>query len=191
MKFLKRIIALVIMLAMLVSPIFSNASAEYESWQSALLDVFRMILDEYVEDDYPDTVYDDKEYDEYSYDVDEQETYYQYDTPITDPQQIVNYLFEFGYLPDNFITKEEARELGWDSSRNYVGEIAPGMSIGGDKFGNYEGLLPDAKGRKWFECDANYKGKKRGAERVVFSSDGLFFYTDDHYESFTEMFPED
>lgn len=190
MKFLKRIIALVIMLAMLVSPIFANASAEYESWQSALLDVFGMILDEYVEDDYSDTVYDDKEYDEYSYD-EEQETYYQYDTPITDPQQIVNYLFEFGYLPDNFITKEEARELGWDSSRNYVGEIAPGMSIGGDKFGNYEGVLPDAKGRKWFECDANYKGKKRGAERVVFSSDGLFYYTDDHYESFTEMFPED
>ena len=81
--------------------------------------------------------------------------------------------------------------MGWDSKKNYVGDVAPDMSIGGDRFGNYEGLLPDAKGRTWYECDANYKGKKRGAERVVFSSDGLFYYTDDHYESFTEMFPED
>ena len=72
-----------------------------------------------------------------------------------------------------------------------MGEVAPGKSIGGDRFGNYEGQLPDRKGRKWFECDANYKGKKRGAQRVLFSNDGLYYYTDDHYQTFTEMFPED
>lgn len=59
-------------------------------------------------------------------------------------------------LPDNFLTKSEARQLGWDSSQNYVSDVAPGYSIGGDKFGNYEGLLPDASGRKWYEADANY-----------------------------------
>ena len=111
--------------------------------------------------------------------------------PITEPQRIVNYLDTFGELPDNFITKKEARALGWDSSRNYVGEVAPGKSIGGDRFGNYEGLLPEARGRTWYECDANYKGKKRGAERVLFSSDGLYYYTDDHYQTFTQMYPED
>ena len=115
----------------------------------------------------------------------------QWSSPITRPQEIVDYLDAYGELPDNFITKKEARALGWDSSYNYVGDVAPGMSIGGDRFGNYEGLLPEKKGRTWYECDANYKGKKRGAQRVLYSSDGLYYYTDDHYNTFTQMFPED
>ena len=98
----------------------------------------------------------------------------EFELPVTDPQQIVDYLDIYGELPENFITKNEAKALGWDSRYNYVGEVAPGKSIGGDRFGNYEGLLPEKKGRKWFECDANYRGKKRGAERVLFSSDGLY-----------------
>ncbi len=113
-----------------------------------------------------------------------------FELPVTDPQQIVNYLEIYGELPENFITKDEAKALGWDNRYNYVGEVAPGKSIGGDRFGNYEGLLPGKKGRTWYECDANYRGKKRGAERVLFSSDGLYYYTDDHYQSFTQMFPE-
>lgn len=109
--------------------------------------------------------------------------------PITDPQDIADYLFEHGELPDNFLTKSEAQALGWDSSRNYLSDVAPGMSIGGDRYGNYEGTLPKAKGRKFFECDANYKGGKRGAERIVYSNDGHVWYTNDHYETFTELFP--
>jgi len=188
MKFLRKVIAVLLSILMLMMPLGVGASAEAQDWQSLLLDVFEILLEEDEEADaYEDNggYYDDREY------GDGEETYYQYDWPITDPQQIVNYIYEFGCLPENFITKNEAREMGWDSSRNYVGDVAPDMSIGGDRFGNYEGLLPDAKGRTWYECDANYKGKKRGAERVVFSSDGLFYYTDDHYESFTEMFPEE
>ena len=114
----------------------------------------------------------------------------EFEMPVTDPQQIVNYLGIYGELPENFITKNEAKDLGWDSRYNYVGEVAPGKSIGGDRFGNYEGQLPSKKGRKWYECDANYRGKKRGAERVLFSSDGLYYYTNDHYQTFTQMFPE-
>ncbi len=120
----------------------------------------------------------------------EKQTEVEFQTPVTAPQQIVNYLAIYGELPENFITKNEARDLGWDSRYNYVGEVAPGKSIGGDRFGNYEGLLPSKKGRTWYECDANYRGKKRGAERVLFSSDGLYYYTSDHYNTFTEMFPE-
>ena len=103
-----------------------------------------------------------------------------FELPVTDPQQIVDYLEYFGELPENFITKNEARELGWDSRYNYLGEVAPGKSIGGDRFGNYEGQLPKKKGRTWYECDANYRGRKRGPERVLYSSDGLYYYTDDH-----------
>ncbi len=111
--------------------------------------------------------------------------------PVIEPQAIADYLFRHGELPANFITKEEAQELGWDSSRNYVSDVAPGKSIGGDRFGNYEGQLPKAKGRKFFECDANYTGGKRGAERIVYSSDGRVWYTKDHYGTFEELFPSD
>ena len=111
--------------------------------------------------------------------------------PITDPQGIADYIFQHGKLPDNFITKKEAQNLGWDSSYNYVGDVAPGKSIGGDRFGNYEGLLPSKKGRTWYEADCYYEGKKRNAHRILYSNDGLVYYTDDHYESFTQMFPSD
>jgi len=110
-------------------------------------------------------------------------------TAITAPQDIADYIFAHGTLPDNFLTKNEARQLGWDSSKNYVSDVAPGYSIGGDKFGNYEGLLPDASGRKWYEADANYTAGPRGAERILYSSDGLVYYTNDHYQTFTEMYP--
>ncbi len=113
------------------------------------------------------------------------------DGPVTEPQAIADYLFKHGELPENFITKEEAQDLGWDSSRNYVSDVSPGKSIGGDRFGNYEGQLPKARGRKFFECDANYTGGKRGPERIVYSSDGHVWYTKDHYGTFMELFPSD
>ena len=109
--------------------------------------------------------------------------------PIIEPQAIADYLFEHGELPENFITKEEAQALGWDSSRNYVSDVAPGKSLGGTYFGYYERKLPKAKGRVYHECDCNYTGGKRGAERIVYSSDGRVWYTADHYETFTELFP--
>ena len=109
--------------------------------------------------------------------------------PLIEPQDIADYIFEHGELPENFITKKEAQKLGWDSSWNYVSDVAPGKSIGGDHFGNYEGRLPDKKGRTWYEADCYYTKGKRNAHRILFSNDGLVYYTDDHYETFTQMFP--
>ncbi len=109
--------------------------------------------------------------------------------PIIEPQAIADYIFRYGKLPDNFITKKEAQALGWDSSRNCVSDVAPGYSIGGDRFGNYEGLLPKKKGRTWYEADCYYTRGKRNAHRILFSNDGLVYYTDDHYETFTQMHP--
>lgn len=106
----------------------------------------------------------------------------------TAPQDVADYLYQFGHLPDNFITKNEARELGWDSQGGNLDEVAPGMSIGGDTFGNREGLLPKEKGRKYYECDVNYEGGYRGGERIVYSNDGLIFYTADHYKSFEQLY---
>lgn len=100
-------------------------------------------------------------------------------------EEVAVYLATYEKLPENFLTKKEAEKLGWVSSRGNLDRVAPGSAIGGDRFGNYEGILPDAKGRRWTECDVNYEGGYRAGERIVFSNDGLIYYTGDHYEHFT------
>ena len=105
-------------------------------------------------------------------------------------EEVALYIHTYGKLPENFLTKREAEELGWDKSYGSLWRVAPGMSIGGSRFGNYEKLLPEKKGRKYFECDIDYNGKTRGAKRIVFSNDGLVYYTGDHYESFELLYGE-
>ena len=105
-------------------------------------------------------------------------------------EEVALYIHVYGHLPGNFITKKEAKKLGWKSGS--LEKYAPGKVIGGDRFGNYEGLLPEAPGRFYTECDIDTLGaKKRGAKRIVFSDDGLIYYTDDHYESFTLLYGEE
>ena len=112
------------------------------------------------------------------------------DIVYTTAEDVAAYLHENGQLPYNFITKDEARELGWEGGG--LEEYAPGMAIGGDKFGNYEGLLPEAKGRQYYECDIDTVGRdSRGAKRLVYSNDGLIYYTEDHYESFELLYGEE
>ena len=92
----------------------------------------------------------------------------------TTKDDVALYIHLYGHLPDNFITKDEARDLGW--SGGSLEPYAPGKSIGGSHFGNYEGLLPEADGRSYTECDINTMGAdSRGAERIVFSNDGLIY----------------
>ena len=104
------------------------------------------------------------------------------------PEEVALYLYVFVELPPNFMTKDEARDLGWVSSKGNLWEIMYGMCIGGDIFGNREGLLPEENERVYYECDVNYAGGFRGSERVVFSDDGLIYYTGDHYESFEMLY---
>ena len=112
------------------------------------------------------------------------------DGEYTSKDDVALYLYTYGHLPGNFITKEEARALGW--SGGGLEDYAPGKSIGGDRFGNYEGLLPEADGRTYHECDIDTKGaRSRGAKRIVFSNDGLIYYTEDHYESFTLLYGDE
>ena len=108
----------------------------------------------------------------------------------TTKEDVALYLYTYGKLPNNFITKDEARALGWEGGG--LDEYAEGKCIGGDFFGNYEGILPKAKGRTYTECDIDTLGKKsRGAKRIVFSNDGLIYYTEDHYESFELLYGEE
>ena len=105
-------------------------------------------------------------------------------------EEVSLYIHTYGELPDNYLTKDEAVALGWDSSKGNLWDVADGMSIGGDRFGNREGILPKEKGRVYYECDIDYEGGYRNSKRIVFSNDGLIYYTEDHYESFEEIIYE-
>ena len=108
----------------------------------------------------------------------------------TTKEDVALYIYTYGHLPDNFITKKEAESLGW--SGGGLDDYAYGCCIGGNRFGNYEGLLPEANGRTYTECDIDtMHASKRGAKRIVFSNDGLIYYTDDHSESFTLLYGEE
>lgn len=105
-------------------------------------------------------------------------------------EDVALYIHLYGCLPGNFVTKKEAREKGWEGGS--LEKYYPGCSIGGDRFGNYEGLLPKAEGRLYFECDIDTAGaSSRGAKRIVYSNDGLIYYTEDHYESFVLLYGEE
>lgn len=103
-------------------------------------------------------------------------------------EEVALYLHQYGHLPGNYMTKKEARDLGWDSKKGNLHEVAPGMSIGGSSFGNYEGQLPGKEGRRYNECDLDYEGGYRGAERLIYSNDGLIYYTSDHYKTFELLY---
>ena len=108
----------------------------------------------------------------------------------TTKDDVALYLHTYGHLPSNFITKKEAEKLGW--SGGSLEPYAPGKCIGGSHFGNYEGILPKKDGRSYTECDIDTLGAdKRGAKRIVFSNDGLIYYTEDHYETFELLYGEE
>lgn len=112
------------------------------------------------------------------------------DGTYTAKEDVALYLHLYGHLPANFITKKEAEALGWPGGS--LEPYAPGKCIGGGYFGNYEGLLPQKAGRSYTECDIDTLGaKSRGAKRIVFSNDGLIYYTEDHYESFELLYGEE
>lgn len=112
------------------------------------------------------------------------------DGSYTSKEDVALYLHTYGHLPDNYITKDEARALGWQS-KGTLDEVAPGKSIGGDYFGNYEGILPDEPGREYHECDIDYVSGNRNAKRIVYSNDGNIYYTEDHYNTFEHLYGDD
>ena len=115
--------------------------------------------------------------------IDEDGTY-------TTKDDVALYIHTYGHLPGNFITKKDAQALGW--SGGSLERYAPGKCIGGSRFGNYEGLLPEVDGRTYTECDIDTMGAdSRGTKRIVFSNDGLIYYTEDHYETFELLYGEE
>ena len=112
------------------------------------------------------------------------------DGSYTTKDDVALYIHTYGHLPGNFITKKDAQALGWPGGS--LEPYAPGKCIGGSRFGNYEGLLPEADGRTYTECDIDTLGAdSRGAKRIVFSNDGLIYYTEDHYATFELLYGEE
>lgn len=114
------------------------------------------------------------------------ESYVQESKTYTAPEDVAAYIHLYKKLPKNFISKKDAQNLGWDSKEGNLQDVAPGKSIGGDRFGNYEGLLPSET--KYTECDINYTGGYRGAERIIFGQNGSVYYTNDHYKTFEQIY---
>lgn len=105
----------------------------------------------------------------------------------TDKDHVAMYIHQFKKLPTNYITKNEAKKLGW-KEEGTLDKVAPGKSIGGDHFGNFEHMVPDKQGRSWKECDIDYVKGNRGAKRIVFSNDGLIYYSASHYRDFVKLY---
>lgn len=104
---------------------------------------------------------------------------------LTEEKTVISYVKQNHKLPEYYITKNEARKQGWDPSRGNLCEVLPGKAIGGDKFGNREGRLPD--GEKYFEADVNYHCGGRNADRIIYTQNGDVYLTKNHYKSFEKQ----
>lgn len=100
-------------------------------------------------------------------------------------EDVAAYIEEYHKLPSNYITKSEAKALGWHGGS--VEKYAPGKCIGGDTFSNRQSILPIT--HEYKECDIDTLGaSSRGAKRIVYSTDDYeVYYTGDHYASFEHL----
>ena len=104
---------------------------------------------------------------------------------------VTNTVNKTGRLPKCYLTKRQAEDRGWSRGRD-LWNSSPGHSIGGNRFGNYEGRLPKNVGQ-FIEADVDFDGDRRGAKRLVFVKNSknrwLQWLTVDHYDSFHKVDP--
>lgn len=191
MNLFKKIIALFMVALSLFT--FSGCDMDTETALSLTEAVLSAVLEE-DESSYSHTgsasdPYDHSDSLPFEPDDNDYETLVEEDGWYDDVETVAAYLIAYEELPDNYLTKKEAEALGWVSKEGNLWDVAEGMSIGGDYFGNYEGLLPEGKYR---ECDIDYDGGYRGEERLIYTTQGdlYIYYTDDHYESFELIYAE-
>ena len=189
-KKLGKLLSFLLLLALSVT-LFTGCTQEDAE---LALDVLNAVLETEVEEDvYEEITSTETEIEDTapSEDTEPAKSVISEDGTYTSKEEVAEYLHTYGHLPSNFIKKKAAQKLGWVSKEGNLWEVAPGMSIGGDYFGNYEGTLPEAKDRDYYECDIDFDGTYRNAKRIVFSNDGLIYYTEDHYETFELLYGEE
>ena len=107
---------------------------------------------------------------------------------------VVDSITQTGALPSNYITKSQARAMGWSEGKT-LNNCVPGKALGGDVFANTNGVLPSANGRIWYEADVGVdytmsrSNSKNPAYRILYSNDGLIYGTYDHYDTVFQIFP--
>ncbi len=175
LKFMRSPIAVILSLFMLFS-VFGCSMEDVEAGLSIAGDIIELAYDEHVTAAVWDISEDSEPIDKDGY--------------FYDKDSVSLYIQTYWKFPTNYITKSEAEALGWEGGS--VERYLEGAAIGGDVFGNREGLLPKKSGRVYYECDIDTNGaSSRGAERIVYSNDGLIYYTPDHYESFELLYGEE
>lgn len=97
------------------------------------------------------------------------------------------YIANYGFLPENYLSKNEALTLGWKNYKGNLRDVTSNGTIGGNVYKNRNKNLPEAAGRTWYEADINYTGGYRNTHRILYSNDGLMFATYDHYKTFYEI----
>ena len=189
----KRLLILIMLLIALPMVFFSGCSKEAEELATtAINEVSKTVQEETSSKDNSETKEDEVSPEDEEDASEEEEAEIPEETiseygEYSDPYEVAEYLYTYHHLPSNYITKDEAEDLGWNSSKGNLWDVAEGMSIGGDRFGNYEKKLPE--GRSYRECDIDTLGSSsRGAKRIIYSDDGYIYYTGDHYETFELLY---
>ncbi|MFC6268999.1 ribonuclease domain-containing protein [Frigoriflavimonas asaccharolytica] len=103
---------------------------------------------------------------------------------LTEENLVVNFVKANKELPEYYMTKNEAKNLGWTPSKGNLCDVLPGKAIGGDNFSNREKTLPKGK---YYEADVNYNCGNRNADRIVFNDNGEVWLTKNHYKTFEKQ----
>ena len=151
------------------------------------------IIGDHEKQDTSDSTSIEQEYDDYDdevEDIDDNEIDVGEDNPsridkdgeYTTATDVAEYINTYHKLPSNYVKKWEAKAKGWNKGED---PSDYGIMIGGNKWNNSEGLLPNDD---YHECDVDYDGNGRGPNRLIYTKDGTVYYTNDHYESFTQLY---
>lgn len=144
------------------------------------------IIGNHEKQDTSDNTSVEQEYDDYDEEIDEEDdssSLIDEDGEYTTAADVAEYIHTYHKLPSNYMSEKKAQKKGWKTNECPADY---GIMIGGRPFGNYEGLLPE--GEQYYECDVDYDGYLRGERRLIYTKDGIVYYTDDHYESFTQLY---
>ncbi|ROV52400.1 ribonuclease [Neisseria chenwenguii] len=103
---------------------------------------------------------------------------------------VVDSLRNTGRLPNNYVTKNQAIQQGWQPGKALNNFVKDGQ-IGGDVFQNSTKVLPEAQGRIWYEADIGLNNTssraKQAGNRLLYSNDGLLYITTDHYKTVVKI----
>lgn len=108
----------------------------------------------------------------------------------TSAEDVALYLHLYAHLPQNFIAKKDARRARLERRR--AGRLRRRQMHRRRPVRKLRRTSAGRARREYHECDIDtLHAASRGAKRIVYSNDGLIYYTEDHYESFILLYGEE